>query len=371
MHRPPWLTDEPEITAMLHAVVDRFDKQSGNDRALDVFIPVARVLPSLTSGDSQADDLWLLVKSLGESGLLKFKPGKRSLYDPEWTNAKLAFPAASEPILREWLQREPATRVMQEWRDAVHEHEIHFPHGLELLKLRRIDVPGRTPREIVAALASIHAIKGQITLRQLSARVFWGDSKLLDKRADFIAALFPHLEIRERPIVVSVYLPSEYAGVLFIENQDTYAAAIRSQNPKLQRLAFVYASGFRSSAARIRARDGATLHFAGPGATALIDEFQRWWFRECEAVLPTAFWGDLDFAGMQILKSLRARFENLESWKSGYAWLLPLAHQQHSQTLDSREQIDPVVTGDTYADETLLPAIRAHGFVDQEAVEIP
>ncbi len=356
---------------MLHAVVDRFDKQSGNERTLDVFIPVARVLPSLASGDSQADDAWLLVKSLAECGLLKLKPGKRSLYDPEWVNAKLAFPAASESILRQWLQREPASRLMHDWRDAVREYELQFPHGLELLKFRRMDVPGRTPREIVAALASIHDINGPITLRQLSARVFWGDSKLLDKRADFIAALFPHLEIRERPIVVSVYLPSAYAGVLFIENQDTYAAAIRSQHPQLQRLAFVYASGFRSSAARIRARDGATLHFAGPGASSLIDEFQRWWFRECEAELRSAFWGDLDFAGMQILKSLRARFANMESWKSGYEWMLPLAHQQHSQTLESREQTDPVVTGDTYADEILLPTIRAHGFVDQEAIEIP
>ncbi|HEU4604568.1 MAG TPA: Wadjet anti-phage system protein JetD domain-containing protein, partial [Steroidobacteraceae bacterium] len=113
------------------------------------------------------------------------------------------------------------------------------------------------------------------------------------------------------------------------------------------------------------------LHFAGPGASSLIDEFQRWWFRECEAELRSAFWGDLDFAGMQILKSLRARFANMESWKSGYEWMLPLAHQQHSQTLESREQTDPVVTGDTYADEILLPTIRAHGFVDQEAIEIP
>jgi len=80
------------------------------------------------------------------------------------------------------------------------------------------------------------------------------------------------------------------------------------------------------------------------------------------------FWGDLDFAGMQILKTLRMRFESTGAWRPGYDALLPLAGSASPNLSDRKEQIDPLATGDGYADETLLPAIRLRGFVDQEAV---
>jgi hypothetical protein len=355
---------------MLHAVVDRFDQQRGTDRIRDVPVKAESALPSLASNDTQADQTWLLVKSLGDAGLLKVKTSKRNPYDPEWVNAKLAFPPTSEDTLRSWLDREPASRAIEQWRAAVNSHARYFAGGLDLLNARRIHVPSRTAGEVVAALASIRAIEGPITLRQLSARIFWGDSKFLDQRGDLIAALFPALVIRERPIVVAVHLPHEYRGVLFIENQDTYAAATRATDVEMRGLAFVYASGFRSSALRIRSREGAILHFSGAATQTLSESFAQWWFREIETVLPAWFWGDLDFAGMQILKSLRDRFEPLHAWMYGYDRMLPLARNASALRLTAREQIDPIATGETYADTVLLPAIREFGFVDQESIDI-
>jgi hypothetical protein len=168
---------------------------------------------------------------------------------------------------------------------------------------------------------------------------------------------------------VAVHLPNEYRGVLFIENQDTYAAAIRATGAEMQGLAFVYASGFRSSAARIRSRDGAIVHFSGPAGANLTEQFEQWWFREADIVLPAWFWGDLDFAGMQILKSLRDRFKPMSAWTYGYDRMLPLARSASAQRYNAREQIDPISTGEPYADAVLLPVIRECGFVDQESVD--
>jgi Wadjet anti plasmid transformation system JetA-like protein len=202
----------------------------------------------------------------------------------------------------------------------------------------------------------------------LSAYAFWGDSKVLDDRGELIATLFPQLQIRERAIVVSVYLPGTPDGVLFIENQDTYTCACSGELAQTNTCALVFASGFRSSAERIRSRDGALLHFAGAGAARLREHFEAWWFDEQTPPGPCWFWGDLDFAGMQILKSLRSRFGAVAAWRPGYAPMLDTLRAQggYSSRSGSKGQSDPGSTGCPYADEVLLPAVREHGQLDQE-----
>ncbi len=74
-------------------------------------------------------------------------------------------------------------------------------------------------------------------------------------------------------------------------------------------------------------------------------------------------------AGIQILKSLRSRFDDLHAWQPGYAPML--AHLKEFggygvAAADGRGQLDPVQTGCAYADSVLLPAIREHGQLDQE-----
>jgi hypothetical protein len=258
---------------------------------------------------------------------------------------------------------------MEVWRRAVNARAHAFPGGCDALLLRRIALSGRTADEIVAALARIAGVGGPVTLRQLSAFAFWGDSKVLDDRADLIATLFPRLEVRERAIVVAVFLPDDPKGVLFIENQDTYTAATSGVPDSLQSYVLIYASGFRSSALRIRSRSGALLHYAGSGASDAKRDLERWWFDEGEPCGPCHFWGDLDFAGMQILKTLRARFGEVTAWRPGYEPMLAALRTQgghHGHREDATAQVDPQLTGCSFADEILLPAIREHGQVDQE-----
>jgi len=406
---PVWLQDEPEMAALLSAVLDRFDQQAGESRQRAILLPAEKHLSSLARGDAHADDLWSYVQTLAQQGLLSIRLARRDPYDPQWRGAKLAFAPDGEPTLRAWLARPASPSQMSLWREAVHRHRDCFPAAQEMLLARRVVVPGRTADELVAALARLGQVDGPATLRQLSALAFWGDSKVLDDRGDLIAALFPQLCIRERLIVVAVHLPPQIESVLFIENLDTYSAAIDGQPPQTAGHALVYMAGFRGAAARIRSPQGARLHFAGPGRMQAA-AFDRWWFEEGPASpspgLPAGlssgpsggpspgsppeslsgsssgvpggslrrayFWGDLDFAGMQILKSLRQRFREVEAWQPGYQVML--ADRLAAPPGDTRgrrdlsRQIDPGTTGCEYADSVLLPAIRTHGFWDQERI---
>ena len=367
--QPPWLADEAEIHSLLHRVLDRFDRQAGDERRRAVTLSAEKHLSSLARADLQADQTWALVRELERLGVLAARPVRRNPLDPEWQGAKLAFTPGCEATLREWLGRERAEQASVLWRRAVDRHAAAFPQGLEELSRRRIVIPGRSPDEVVRAIAGIASLGGPLTLRQLSASVFWGDSKVLDDRGDLVAALFPMLEIRERAIVVAVHLPESCRGTVFIENQDTYTAACGGAPPELRELALVYAAGFRGAAARVRLRGGALLHYAGPGVASHWAFFERWWRDQGGAPGPCWFWGDLDFAGMQILKSLRGRFEGLAAWRPGYEPMLAALRSSGGyRPTESAEpgQSDPGSTGCGFADTELLPAIRSHGQMDQE-----
>jgi hypothetical protein len=366
MAAPSWLQDEPEIQALLGAALDRFDQQSGEQRRRATFLVAQRYLGGLAKADEEADRTWALIRELASAGLLEIRPGKRGSLDPDWQGAKLAFAPGAEAVLRQWLERPAAVSPMAQWRGAVEEHAHLFPSGHEALLSRRISLAGRSDREVVAALARLAAVTQPATLRQLSTLAFWGDSKVLDERGELIAALFPTLPVRERAIVVVVHLPVRVTGVLFIENQDNYSAVIDEKLAAAGELAVVYLHGFRGTAARIRSRQGVHLHFGGPGMERR-DEFERWWFDADVSWAPLYFWGDLDFASMQMLKTLRQRFEGTTAWRPGYGPMLTqLAASGSGNRPSGHRQVDPGQTGCIFADEVLLPAVRSLGCWDQE-----
>lgn len=367
--RPVWLEEEAEVLALLHEVLNRFDRLPADARQRNVVIPVESHMNSLARADPQADQSWELVRELERLGLLSIRKARGNPYDPDWKGAKLAFAPASDTVLRDWLDRARTEPALQQWQRAVEARASDFYAGCGPLLARRVTVAGRSPEEIVNAFASLAAVETPATLRQLSALAFWGDSKVLDARGDLVAALFPRLPLRERPIVGAVHLPDPCEGVLFVENQDTYAAAVEGFPAAARSLALVYAAGFRGAAARIRIHGNALLHYAGTGAAAHRLAFEQWWFEAGEPPGPLWFWGDLDFAGMQILKSLRARFAGLRAWPPGYEPMLENLRERGghvSRAPNEGGQMDPLTTGCTYADEVLLPAVRLQGDLHQE-----
>jgi hypothetical protein len=86
--------------------------------------------------------------------------------------------------------------------------------------------------------------------------------------------------------------------------------------------------------------------------------------------IPAYFWGDLDYSGMAILASLRTIFPSAQAWKPGYGPMLSRlnAGDGHSPAESGKERQRVIdATGCAYADEELLPALRASGrFLDQE-----
>jgi hypothetical protein len=365
---PAWLQDESEIQALLGAALDRFDGQPGEERTRATSIAVEKYLVSLARTDEVADQTWALLRDLERIGVLTIRTAKRGDLDPEWHRAKVAFAPESEATLREWLNRPALPSKAARWREAVQAHSHLFLSGLDMLVSRPIALPGRSDGEVMTALARLAHVRQPATLRQLSALAFWGNSKVLDERGDLIAALFPDLQVRERPIVVAVNIPEHVEGVLFIENQDNYTAAVDGEMPASRALASVFLAGFRGTASRIRSRQGVRLHFAGAGISQR-ERLEDWWFNGASCEQRCYFWGDLDFAGMQMLKSLRQRFGDVRAWQPGYEPMLATLRAAGVQPVEGRaEQVDPDTTGCDFADRVLLPAIREHGFWDQESM---
>jgi Uncharacterized protein conserved in bacteria C-term(DUF2220) len=366
--RPLWLDEEAEIRALLGAALNLFDRQRGSERQRRIHLGAEAHLPALARADVAADQTWSFVRELQRLGVLIVRRPGGSPLDLEWKGAKIAFAPDVEETLRQWLGRDWSEPAAVIWRRAVAEQAAAFRDGGAALAMQRIVIENRSAADVVGALASAKAITGPVTLRQLSATLFWGNSKILDDRGDLVAASFPGLEIRERTLVIAAHLPARCDGVLFIENQDTYTAAVAGSPGAAGQLALVYASGFRGSAARVRTRPGSLLHYAGPGRSEFAERFEAWWYEDGPAPGPAYFWGDLDFAGMQIVKALRSRFAGLSAWQPGYEPMrLALGSGAGGYGVVGG-QVDPGVTGCVYSDSVLLPAIRRWGQRDQEAL---
>lgn len=211
-----------------------------------------------------------------------------------------------------------------------------------------------------------------MALREASARVFQGRSKLLDNRGELLRLLGAGTgQFFEPPIQLLLALPRDegFADVLFIENLVTFERMADARAQAWDRSLLVYAAGFRGSARRLRSREGCRLYVRTPSPYADVSVVETWLFGLAD--VPVAFFGDLDFSGMQILVSLREVFPNACAWQPGYRTLLQRLWQGGGHLPEQAfkaQQADPGAVGCAYADRDLLPAMRQHGrFVDQEA----
>ena len=372
--RPQWLGDEPEVLALLNGFLDRLEQKPLQERVRPPTIKLSpRLMPRLYRHGEEADRSWALMRSL-DGVLYEIRPDRRRApYDPVYAGASLRWLERGEAICRDWLSRPRQPAYGQDWAAALDRHAQAFADAGASLRARPVRVPGKSADEVVSAFARLGDFAhGRATLRQLSARCFWGHSKLLDARADLLACLHPELPVSPRPVLVQVQLPEAWDGVLFIENQDSYVQALGGVPEVVAGLALVYAAGFRGGAERLRNPDGASLHYHGICPASLKAAFEAWWQSGQAAPWPLWFWGDLDFSGMGILKLLRRRFGDVRAWPPGYDPLLRMLAEGEGHApdvADKAEQKDPGETGCEFADNELLPAIRRGGrFLDQEVL---
>lgn len=354
-----WLKEEPWLEVLLRWFLGRLDQPRTRDITRRI---KPETLPALYQFDTDTEYRWSLIKLLASDFQLfdieyqRAKPGA-PLYD----NAQLRLRMEAEPLLRQWLNAPRLDPTLTAWQLAV---DQQFGHN-HPLRHTPILVHDRMTDEVVSAIRYLaNTQETGLTLRELSARYFWGDSKFLEGREDWIhdvLGMAAGITI-QRPLLLSTYAPHGFKRLLFIENQDTFIRAAQRQPLET---ALIYSAGFRASATRLSS--AVFSFFPGSDATDFLGRWQT-------LGIETAFWGDLDYSGMAILASLHQGLPQIEAWQPAYSLMLEhlMNGKGHSPSQAGKElQRDPGTTGCTYADTCLLPALRQQArFVDQELITV-
>jgi hypothetical protein len=370
MSEAPLLTEETH--ALLHRLLDKAD--SGRMRWQ--LKCSARETPELYdfADQSQVEVVWDDLQHLAKLGVLDLKlKARQRPGNNDYDDGLIQLKYEAEETVRLWLERPAFDPRQHLWNTALARHQHVFEDGGEALRREVLRFPGRTYEQLAAAFAAIPAAleRQPMTLRQLSARCFWGASKFLDRRDLLLFATFPSLAKRiiSRPLLLSVYLPEQFEEVLFVENQDTYLGLVALAPAKT---GLIYLAGFRGAALRVREVGQAVFSYVNLVSAAERERFTEFWLGHGQ--LPCYFWGDLDFAGMAILAALKQVFPGVEAWQPGYKPMVEIlrAGGGHSSVGGEKDrQYHPGSTECPYADYVLIPAMEEQlAFVDQESIGV-
>jgi len=379
-HCPIWVVEENAISSVLAKFLDQLDRD-----AKPLFRITRKTVPELFKfNECDTKYLWSLIEELKNKyhimdiRLERYKSGQE-IYE----NAQLRLNSNSETILRRWLNRPKTLDYKEQWLLAIQNDQTMGEQQKYFLMGNSMTYPEKSAHEVINALRDLESnLLKPVTLRALSARHFWGDSKFLDNRLEYLEALLPSgaKNIQPRTLLVNIYVPNIFTAVLFVENQDTFLQLINhiADNNKayrcLDQLALVYSAGYKGAATRIRQPGNTSFSLMRPANQHSQKMFTQWWQSSTDSNIQSYFWGDLDYSGLAILTALRNTFAEMQAWKPGYDALLRYHRLgiYHSKTAAHKEnQRDPGISGCHYADTELLPAIREHQyFIDQEIVEL-
>lgn len=373
---PLWL-QSASVQQLLNLLVDRLDlaEQRGSTKAQSVALGEL-TWPALyrAQRESEKEDLWSHAVVLARWGWLTVKPNGAVLSRSGYADSPRVTVSNEAEVRRAVGRAQRIKSAAERWREAVREGLQVTDEVKAAVSEFCIDMPDRTMSEVVARLNELPSLAGKsMLLREVSAQLFWGMSKVLDKRQGLVAAMLglDECPFPESPIQLQVYLPpAGYRGVLFIENLMSFERAVRSTSSEFDGLALVYASGFKGSAQRLRTPKGCSVFYAARGGMSqnLRDGFEEWLFGNGST--PAFFWGDLDWSGMRILSAMRTSFAGLAAWEPGYTRMLAALTEGkgHSpEAADKQGQKALARSGCAYADTQLIPALQAHDrFVDQE-----
>lgn len=371
--RPNWVDEEPLIQDVLNRFLDQLDRnvktqfRVNNKSAPELF-------------DHQEDDpqyLWHLLKTLdNEYHVLTISKQRGKTGHDSYDNAQLSFNQDKETLIRDWLNRPAFDPYTLTWNETFAKVSHVFEDGGEALRIP-LRSQGKSASEVLQGFANVaKEINTTQTLRNISAKCFWGDSKFLDGKHNLICQLFPQAShnILPRPVLMNIALCDDIEKVIFVENQDSFLMLkhIAEKEHRFIKTAFVYSSGFKGTSSNIRKKGEVLFSTLGLTSASAMNEFEQWWFGQSHHPISAHFWGDMDYAGMSILKALRKSFTDVTAWQPGFELMRNFHKQGHGHTIrDSKkmQQLDPGTTGCVYADDILLPIIRSsQRFLDQEII---
>lgn len=368
---------EPLIRRILARVIDRLDVQPAAERLNAIRINLdPAIAPEIHRAESLAARAvaWASVEGIVSAGWATLGYRKHRRHgSPEEREPYLDFrwSESVEDLIRQRLQRPPkAPSYAMQWRALLTGVDLGLSEdGLAKLAGAPIEITSRSIDEVFLRFLSIRDIAHEpLLLREVASRVFWGLSKVLDGRADVVAALLncDECPFPEQPIVLNVHLAEVPTAFLFVENHVAFERLKRRTD--LRDVALVFSSGFRGAAARLRRSSGCSAYYSRTSGQAAMAVFEEALFSDAD--IAVFFWGDLDYAGMAILASLRSIFPSAQAWQPGYEPMLARLREGdgHSPSESGKERQRVVErTGCRYADEQLIPALQTFGqFVDQE-----
>lgn len=375
----------PVLLALLNAILDRVEAQPFEDRRRDLVFPLtARTWPAFFGIDAPAERAyqWQLFERLAaQPGFALRLDERRSARDLDVLERRprLAVGPEAEAFLRAATGRQTSDRDrwLAAWQAAVAGRYGDSAVARRLLA-RPLVVTSQAPEAVLERFAGLAGLAQEgLMLHEAASRQFWGLSKLLNGQQEAVALLLGQAEcpFPNRPVqlVVQTLAGDLAAPVLLVENAATFESLAAGRMPEADGQILIFASGYKASARRIRSPGGSSLYFSPrvyqthPGLPGAMEA----WLYSADTTRPVYFWGDLDYAGMAILKELRVVFPGARAWQHGYERLLERlrAGESHAPEEAAKTgQTDPVATGCEYADEFLLPALRRYGrFVDQES----
>jgi hypothetical protein len=331
----------------------------------------------------EAETTWRAFLALEKAGLISIKlPRPKTGYAIHELEPIIQLVSEAAERTRELLgMAKPGDSRSKIWADAARTVFPGEPALQQTIAARWLEIPGKSTMEIMSQLRKLRDMPSGTFLRQVSARLFWGDSKILDAREALICEILGADEspFPEAPVQLQVFAPTnDFDRVIFIENVETFEflksvapTHTSSQRPPfpVAGAALVQGYGFRGSAKRVRRVGGSSIYFdANDDARR---RFSTWLYDNASGVVPY-FYGDLDFAGMSILKAMREIFPAMTCWVPGYAAMLREIQSGNGHphsTSKKKKQGDPGSIGCEYADAVLLPAMRSTGlFFDQEGI---
>lgn len=380
------MNDNPILMTLLNALMDRIEALPFTERSRDlVFSLTAKTWPDFFGLEHPRERtyLWqLMEKLIQQPGFSLRLDERRIVRDLDvWDRTpKIVVSDVGERFLREVTGRHPSSEAiwLGEWRHAVNERFGDSELAARLIA-RPITVFQRSPKEVLERFASIIDHTGSaLMLHEIASRQFWGMSKILVGQQLAIALLLEQAEcpFPDKPVqlVVQTLTDDPDAPILFVENAATFESLASGRLKESEGLFLVYASGYKASARRIRSVGGSSVYFASEvfETDSRLPRAFRQWLYSTDTTRPVFFWGDLDYAGLDILKELRVVFPQTLAWRPGYEKLLErlVTGEAHAPDEAGKSgQSDPEHTGCPYVDEVLLPALREHRrFVDQESL---
>ena len=373
---PPAFLDDPFVISLLNRLLTNIDK--GRVRPLQVN---SKTLPALFDYNSDNTEyLWSLIVSLAEEyAVFSIQLARQSSGLEVYEKARLILEPGGEALLRHWLQRPRVEAYSLSWQRAVQAKAQFFVAAGKALLVKPIRRQGKTAEEVVSGFVQAAMIlREPVTLRALSAKCFWADSKFLDAREELVRCLLPNADVYllTRPLLIHVAMAEQTEQVLFVENQDTFLQllTVHRSSPALKNTTLVYSAGFRAASSRIRQRGATQFSYVQTLDDGYFLDFDRWWFTEGPSAITCFFWGDLDYAGMAILAALEKSFVGIRAWQPGYKAMLRYHGEGLSHTGEAAakaRQIDPGSMHCSYGNNILLPLLRTtQRFVDQEVVSM-